>query len=99
MKELHSIECAKYAVAQDLQSEPDFNWWVNYVLKKRERSVSLVKKRSALYLERNEKFGIALPKTVEEVHCINKRNDNTMWVDATATGILNAKIAFKLIEW
>ena len=85
-KELHPIECAKYAVAQNLQAEPAFNWWVSYVLKKREHIISLVKKKNACYLKRNEKFGIDLPRTVEEeAHCLDKKHGNTLWADAIAT--------------
>ena len=43
-KELHPIECAKYAVAQTLQAKPAFNWRVSYVLKKQEHLISLVKR-------------------------------------------------------
>ena len=66
LKESHRIECAEYAVSQGLINEPAFNWWVGFVLKKRELIISLVKKRNTRYLKRNEKFGIALPKNVKE---------------------------------
>ena len=65
MKQSHPIETAEYAVSQGLEHEPAFNWWVTFVVKKREQIISQVKKRSARYLKRNEKFGIALPKTVK----------------------------------
>ena len=47
MKETHPVEVAEYAVAQGIDHEPGFNFWVNHVLKKRERIISLVRKRSA----------------------------------------------------
>ena len=65
LKDSHPIECAEYSVSQGLLNDPAFNWWVGFVLKKQERIISLVKKRSTCYLKRNEKFGIALPKKVK----------------------------------
>ena len=65
LKESHPIECAEYSVLQGLQNKPAFNWWVGFVLNKRERIILLVKKTSARYLKHNEKFGIALPKKVK----------------------------------
>ena len=73
LKESNPIEVAEYAVAQNLQAEPAFNWWVSFVLKKRERIISLVKKRNARYLKRNQQFGIDLPKNVEEACILDEK--------------------------
>ena len=43
----------------------------------RERIISLVNKRRARYLKRNEKFGIALPKNVKEALQLDKENGKT----------------------
>ena len=64
MKESHPIECAEYAVSQDIADEPTFNWWVPRILKKRNLIISKVKARNARHLKRNQKFGIELPKSV-----------------------------------
>ncbi len=58
LKESHPLEMAEYAVAQDIQHEPAFNWWVPQVLRLRARIISLVKKRKMSYLKKNMKFGI-----------------------------------------
>lgn len=84
MKESHPLEVAEYAVAQSIEHEPGFNFWVNQMLKKRERIISLVKKRSARYLKKTHKFGIELPKTVAEAYALDKKNGNTYWADAIA---------------
>ena len=89
---------AEYAVAQSLELEPAFNWWVPHVLKKRERIISLVKKRSAKYLRRNEKFGIQVPRTVEEAYELDRKSGNTLWADAIAKEMGNVKVAFKIQE-
>ena len=97
LKESYPIECAEYAVAQNLQAESAFNWWIIFVLKKRERIISLAKKRNARYLKRNQKFGIDLPNNVEEARGLDKKNGNTLWADAIATEMANFKVAFKLL--
>ena len=66
LKETHPVDVAEYAHSQSLMREPAFNWWAPHVLKKREAIISLVKKRNARYLKKHEKFGIRLPKSVEE---------------------------------
>ena len=98
LNESHPIACAEYADAQNLQAKPAFHWWVSCVLKKRELIISLVKKRNACYLKQNEKFGIDLPKNVEESNYLDKKNDNTLWTDAIATEMANVKVAFKLLD-
>ena len=79
-------------------NEPAFNWQVGFVLKKRERIISLVRKRNTCYLERNEKFKIALPKNFKETLQLDKDNGNTLWDDAIATEMKNVKVAFKILD-
>ena len=52
LKELYLLQVAEYAVMQGIDDELAFNWWVNFVLKKRERIIKLVKGRQAKYLKR-----------------------------------------------
>ena len=98
LKESHPVETAEYAVSQDIISEPAFNWWAPFVLKKRNRIISLVKQRQARYLKRNEKFGIRVPKFVEEAKLIDLENDNTAWQDAIAKEMKNVRVAFKILD-
>ena len=63
LKASHQLECAEYAAFQNLQLEPDFDWWVNATLKQCERIIKQAKKRKAArYLKKNKMFGIRLPK-------------------------------------
>ena len=66
LKESHPLEVAEYAISQGIEDEPAFNWWVNWVLKKRERIIKAVKGREAKYLKTSFKFGIEVPRTVKE---------------------------------
>ena len=88
----------EYAVSQSLEYETAFNWWDPFVLKKRARIIYLVKQRSARYLKRNHKYGINLLKTVEEILMPDKANGNTLWSNAIAKEMKNAKVAFKIID-
>ena len=65
--------------------------------KKRQHIISKVKTRSSRYLKRNQKFGIALPKSVEEAKALDKTNGNTYFVDALAKELKNTKVAFKIL--
>jgi hypothetical protein len=55
LKESHHIQTAEYAVAQGIDHEPAFNWWVSHVLKKRDSIIALTKRQSARYLKRTHK--------------------------------------------
>ena len=46
LKESHPIEVAEFAKIIGIDHEPAFNWWVPYVLKKRDHIISLVKKQN-----------------------------------------------------
>ncbi len=47
----HPVETAEYAKLMKIDHEPAFNWWVPHVLKKRNRIISLVRKRLPRYLK------------------------------------------------
>jgi hypothetical protein len=97
LKESHPIETAKYAKILSIDHEPAFNWWVPHVLRKRDRIISLVRKRNPRYLKRTHKFGIELPKTVKEALELDKKNGNTFWADAIAKEMKDIRVAFKIL--
>ena len=82
LKESYPLEVAEYVVIQDIDDEPAFNWWVSWVLKKRERIINLVKGRLAKYLKKCLKFGIEVPNTVKEAYELDKNTGNTLWAEA-----------------
>lgn len=97
LKESHPIEVAEYAKILGIDHEPAFNWWVPHTLKKRDRIISLVKKRSPRFLKRTHKFGIEVPKTVKEALELDKKNGNTLWADAIAKEMKDVRVAFKIL--
>lgn len=79
VKDSHPVLLAEYAVANKLVSEPAFNWWVPYTLKKRDRIIKAVKKR---YYRKTEKFGLELPKNVQRALEIDRESGTTFWQEA-----------------
>jgi hypothetical protein len=97
LTESHPIEVAEYAIILGIDHEPAFNWWVPHILKKRDRIISLVKKRSPRFLKRTHKFGIEVPKTVKDALELDKKNDNTLWADGIAKETKDIRVAFKIL--
>ncbi len=97
LKESRPIEIAKYAKILGIDHEPAFNWWVPHFLKKRDCIISLVRKWNPSYLKRTHKFGIELPKTVNEALELDKKNGNTFWADTIAKEMKDIRVAFKFL--
>jgi hypothetical protein len=95
IKVSNPIETAEYAVAHNLSQEPAFSWWVNDVLKRRDRVIAASNTR---YVKRTHKFGIELPKTVDEALEIDRRTDTTFWYDAIQKEMRNNAIAFEFLQ-
>ena len=76
VKEANLIELAEYAVANNINEEPAFRWWVPYTLKKRNRIISKTKTK---YWKMQHKYGIRMPKSVKEAVKIDHANGNRFW--------------------
>ena len=61
LKECYSLQTAEYAVNNDVDNKPAFNWWISHVLKKRDRIISRVTLCQKRFLKTKEKFGIDVP--------------------------------------
>ncbi len=97
LKESHPLETAEYAVTQGIDHEPAFSWWVPHVLKKRDRIISLVHKRTTRYLKWTHKFGIEVPESDKEALDLDRKNGNTLWADAIAKEMKEVCIAFNIL--
>jgi hypothetical protein len=98
LNESHPLEMAEYAVTQDIDYKPAFNWWVPQVLRLRKCIISLVKKQKMSYLKKNLKFGIKVPTLVDHALVIDKQNGNTLWADAISKEMKDVRIAFKCLN-
>eukprot|EP00804_Cyclotella_cryptica_P004620 CCRYP_006942-RA/>CCRYP_006942-RA protein AED:0.23 eAED:0.23 QI:0/-1/0/1/-1/1/1/0/675 len=94
LKESHPLQVAEFAFAAQIADEPAFNWWVSWVLK---RIISLVKCRSAQYHKHTHKYGIEIPKSVEEACTIDNATGTTFWRDAIEKEMTNVRVAFDIL--
>jgi len=95
VKEGNPVKLAKYAVVNKLQEEPAFKWWVSYVLRRRDR---IIKKLKTKYWRTTHKFGIRIPKTIEEAMRIDMENGDTQWMDAVMKEMAKAGVAYTPME-
>ena len=95
MKESHPVEMAEFAKAKGIQEEPAFCWWVPYTLRKRDAIVAAI---GARIRTTTHKYGVEIPKNVHHAQELDKRNGNTMWMDALAKEMFNVGIAFEVLE-
>ena len=86
---------AEYAIQNGIENLPAFTWWLPHVLKKKNRIISKVKSK---YWVRTHKFGLKIPKTVEEAIKIDKENDNRLWWEAICKEMKDVRIAFEVFE-
>jgi hypothetical protein len=56
-----------------------------------------VRKRNPRYLKWTHKFGIELPKTVNEALALDRKNGNAFWADAIAKEMKEVCVAFKIL--
>lgn len=95
MKDIHAeypVQLAEYALNKGIDDQPAFAWWIPYVMRKRNRIISRTKSK---YWTRTHKFGIRIPKTVQEAKDIDTANHNTLWWDAICKEMRNVRIAFE----
>jgi hypothetical protein len=97
LKESHPLHVTEFAFAMQIADEPAFNWWVSWVLKKRDWIISLFKRRSTRYHKRTHKYGIEIPKTVKEAYAIDKTIGTTFWRDAIEKEVENVRVAFNVL--
>jgi hypothetical protein len=95
LKDSNPVELAEYAVGNRIDQEPAFRWWVSDVIRKRNRIIAKVKKR---YWRITHKFGIRLPKTVEEAIQIDRETNTTYWTDAIKKEMERVGVAFEFID-
>jgi hypothetical protein len=92
MKESFPVEVAEYALANKILEEPAFNWWATHVLRKRERIIKKVKSR---YWSRTHKYGILLPKSVDEALRIDRETGTDFWQKAIEKEMKAIECAFE----
>ena len=95
IKESYPVQLAEYATNARIAEEPAFAWWVPHTLKKRNRIIAKLKSK---YWVRTHKYGIKIPKTVQEAKQFDLENGNTLWWDAICKEMRNVRPAFEAWE-
>ena len=81
VKDSNPVEAAECAVANQLDKEPAFAWWVQDVLRHKKRITSKVKSR---HWKTTHKCGIRLPHSVEEALELDRKSNTDYWAKAIA---------------
>jgi hypothetical protein len=93
LKHSYPVELADYATINNIANEPAFAWWVPFVRKKR---ASILSKLKSKYWQRTHKYGIRIPKSVQEAYDIDKAENTTLWRDAIAQEMVKIREALTL---
>jgi hypothetical protein len=92
LKDSDPTMVAGYAVANQIDEEPAFKWWVRTVL----RRCGKVKKFKAKYWQTTHKFGVEIPKDVRHAQRLDEESGSTLWMDAIKKEMRKVKVAYKL---
>ena len=92
LKDSYPVELMEYAESKKIIEEPAFAWWTPYARRKLKR----INKVKSKYWERTHKYGICMPKNVEEAMEIDKENKNTLWKDAIDLEMKDVRVAFEV---
>ena len=95
LKDSFPVQIAEYAISNRIADEPAFNWWVHSVLRKRSRIIAKVKSR---YWRTTHKFGIRVPKTVQEALEIDEETGTDFWKRALHKEMSKVKVAWKSVD-
>jgi hypothetical protein len=91
-KEAYPVQVAEYAVTNKIAHEPVFNWWVHEALQKLNQIKSKVKSK---YWRTTHKFGVRVPKTVEEALLIDNKTNTDFWRKALTKEMSKVKVAWR----
>ena len=86
------MQLADYTIANKIQDEPAFAWWVGYTTKKRD---AIIKKVKSKYWQRTQKNVLRVPKSWAEAIKVDEKNENTLWKDAIVMEMKNNRVAFE----
>ena len=95
LKESYPVQVAEYSVGARILMELAFAWWVPYTLKKRNQIIAKVKSK---YWIQTHKFGVWIPKSVQEAKELDHQNGNNLWWEAICKEMKNVRPAFEVWE-
>ena len=86
LKYSYPVPLADYSVANKLQDDPAFAWWVTYTLKKR---IAIISKIKYKFWKKTHKYGIKIPINVKEEKPINIENEIKLWEESWVMEMTN----------
>ena len=95
LKECYPVEVAVYAKANGIALEPGFAWWVPFVLRKKEIMIKSIKSRM---IDKRQKYGVRIPRSVKEARELDAENKNTLWEDAISKELTDVSVAFDFLD-
>jgi hypothetical protein len=95
LKDTYPVDLADYAIANGIETEPAFAWWVPYVTKKR---IAIIAKLKSKYWQQTHKYGIRVPRSINEAKQIKETSGDTQWTDAVSLEMKNNRVAFEVYE-
>jgi len=93
LKETNPIEVAEYAKANQIETEPAFDWWVPMVLRRKKR---IIKATQSRHHRAGFKFGVQMPSSIPDAARLDHENGNTLWMDALRKEMSAVMIAFEV---
>ena len=75
-KEPYPVKVTEYAVAKGISNEPDFYWWINYTINKRNVIIAAIKSRLKVA---THNYGVEKPSSIEHAIRLDAINGNRLW--------------------
>ena len=91
LKEHYPVQVAEFALATGVDREPAFAYWINHVLKKRDKIIASAKARVP---RTTHKYGIEVPTSIAHAKQLDMKNGNTIWMDALRKEMYGIQVAF-----
>ena len=86
---------AEFAIANQLDQEPAFAWWVRDVLRHKKCIVLKVK---SCYWKTTHKYGIQLPHSMEEALELDRESNTDYWAKAIAKENTQVKVSWYAMD-
>jgi hypothetical protein len=95
LKEAFPVQVAEFAITHGLQDRLAFRWWVPTVLRRRSCRIKAIKTK---YEKKTHKYGIRVPKSIEEAYAIDRETGTDYWHQAILKEMKNNAVAFRFLE-
>ena len=95
LKETNPVEVAEYAWDNKIDEKPAFDWWVHYILWKKDH---MIKASHRVHHWQGYKYGIKISMTLSEALSIDEEDGNTFWCDAVDKEMHDVMVAFDIQE-